>query len=192
MALSATISPGTLQAARPPRLAFASFESRIAAATLDLLVLFIIAALLVTGGSMFVLASSDFAEVDPSDFSIWVFYACVGAIGPAAILYYLISYAWKGQTVGKAVMQLVVLRSDGHHLGLLGAISRVIGGLVYVLFLSIGLLGAYVLRDRLLYAAVAVGAALVVSLVGLFWAVFDSRRRALHDRLAGTIVVRLQ
>ena len=34
----------------------------------------------------------------------------VGAIAPAVLLYVFVAYAWKGQTLGMAVMQLLVIR----------------------------------------------------------------------------------
>lgn len=177
---------------RTPQLTYASFEARIVAATLDLLVLFIIASMLVTIGSVIVLVSSDFEKTDPSTFSINAFWACVGLIAPCALLYFFISYSWKGQTIGKAVMQLMIIRSNGHPLGVLGAAGRVIGLLSYLLFFALGAIGAFILQDSLLPAAISIGVGLLLSVGGILMAAFDSRRRMLHDLLAGTIVVRLQ
>ncbi len=177
---------------RTPHLTYASFEARIVAATLDLLVLFIIGALLITCGSVIVLVSSDFEKTDPSTFSINAFWACAGAIAPATLLYFFISYAWKGQTIGKAVMQLMVIRSTGHPLGVLGAAARVIGLLTYALLFALGAIGAFALRESMLPAAAAIGVGLLLAVAGILIAAFDARRRMLHDRLAGTVVVRLQ
>jgi uncharacterized RDD family membrane protein YckC len=187
---------GTRESRRRQRpehhLTYASFEARVVAATLDLLVLFIIGAMLVTAGAVIVLVSSDFEKTDPSTFSINAFWACVGAIAPATLLYYFVSYAWKGQTIGKAVMQLMVIRSNGHPLGVLGAAARVIGLLCYLLLFAFGAIAAFVFRDTTLYAAIAIGAGLFAIVLGILIAAFDARRRMLHDRLAGTIVVRLR
>jgi uncharacterized RDD family membrane protein YckC len=176
---------------RAPQLTYASFESRIVAATLDILVLFIIAALLVTIGSIVVLVSSDFERTDPSTLSINVFWACVGAIAPASLIYLFVSYAWKGQTVGKAVMQLMVIRSSGRPLGFFGALARVIGILAYPLLFAFGALTAFTFRDSTAIAAVAVGIGVILAVAGVLMAAFDARRRMLHDRIAGTIVVRM-
>src|SRR3990172_8971613 len=93
---------------RPPvRVHYASFESRVTAAVLDVLVLFIIAALFITAGSLVVLISSDFEKVEPSATAIDVFWACTGAIFPAFLLYFFVGLAWKGQTIGAAVMQVM-------------------------------------------------------------------------------------
>jgi len=174
------------------RVEYASFESRLAAATLDVLVILIIAALLIFIGATAILISSDFERVDPSTTSINVFWTCVGAIVPAVLLYFFISFAWKGQTVGAAVMQIMIIRSDGRPLGVLGSVARVVGFLFYLLLLLAGGIVALVFNDSLAIALGAVGIALALIFAGILWAVFDSQRRTLHDRLAGTIVVRLR
>jgi uncharacterized RDD family membrane protein YckC len=163
----------------------------VAAAVLDALVLFIIAALLVALGSFIVLVSSDFERVDPSDTAINLFWVCVGSFIPASLLYVFVSYAWKGQTIGGAVMQLMVIRSDGRPLGVLGSVARVIALLVYLVFIGAGAVVAFAFRDSVGRAAGAVAVALLLVAAGLLWAAFDSRRRTLHDRIAGTIVIRL-
>jgi uncharacterized RDD family membrane protein YckC len=172
-------------------LRYAPFESRVTAGILDVLVIFIIASLLVTAGSLVVLISSDFENVDPSTMSINIFWACVGAIFPAALLYFFIGLCWRGQTIGKGVMQIMVIRSDGRPLGVLGALARVIGQLVYLLFGLGGVLAAFALRDSTMEAAIATAFAFLLIALGLLLAVFDSHRRTLHDRIAGTIVVRV-
>ncbi|MCC6381481.1 MAG: RDD family protein [Dehalococcoidia bacterium] len=174
------------------RINYASFESRVAAGTLDLLVLFIIASLLVTVGSLVVLISSDFERTDPSSTSINIFWGCVGLIPPALLLYLFVSFAWKGQTVGAAVMQLMVIRSDGRPLGVLGAMARVIGLLAYALIVAAGVIAAYALRGSTAQAAAAVGVAFFLTAAGFLWAAVDRHRRTLQDRIAGTIVVRIE
>lgn len=175
---------------RPPvRLHYASFESRVAAGVLDLLVLFIIASLLVTAGSVVILISSDFEKVDPSATAINIFWGCVGAIPIAYVLYFFLALAWKGQTVGAAVMQVMVVRSDGRPLGVIGSMARVIGLGAYVLVAGIGVIAAYSVRDSAEQAAAVVGVAFLLVALGLLIAAFDPHRRTLHDRIAGTIVV---
>lgn len=189
-AATSTARPGA-PADRRPRYRYASFEARVAAAILDLLVLFIIAGLLVGIGSLIVLVSSDFERVDPSGTALNLFWGCVGSILPASLLYLFVSLAWKGQTIGAAVMQLMVIRSDGRRLGVVGSAGRVIGLLVYVLFVAAGAVAAFALRDSRVLAGVAVGGGFLLVAIGLFAAAFDSRRRTLHDRIAGTVVIRL-
>jgi len=173
------------------RLHYASFESRVAAGVLDVLVMFIIAALLVTAGALIVLISSDFEKVEPSSTALNAFWICVGCIPPALLLYFFIGFAWKGQTIGASVMQLMVIRSDGRPLGVLGAMARVIGLLVYVLIAGAGILAAYTLRESTALAGAVLGGTLVLAALGFIWGALDRHRRTLHDRIAGTIVVRL-
>jgi uncharacterized RDD family membrane protein YckC len=173
------------------RISYASFESRVAAGALDVLVLFIIASLFVSAGSLVVLISSDFEKVDPSGTSINIFWACAGSIAPAFLLYFFIGLAWKGQTDGDAVMQIMVIRSDGRPLGIFGSVARVIGLLIYALIIAGGILIAFAFRNSTPIAATAIAVAFLLASAGLIWAAFDSHRRTLHDRIAGTIVVRL-
>lgn len=173
------------------RISYASFESRVAAAALDLIVLFIIAAMLFIAGSLVVLVSSDFEKVDPSTTAIDFFWACAGSIAPAFLLYFFIGLAWKGQTVGAAVMQIMVIRSDGRPLGVLGSVARVIGLLVYTLIIAAGMIAAFAFRNNTVTAAACVGVAFLIAAMGFVIAAFDSHRRTLHDRIAGTIVVRI-
>ena len=195
MAMAATVASPRPAGAVPdsrPRYRYASFESRVAAALLDLLVLFIIAGILVALGSLIVLVSSDFERVEPSDTAFNLFWACIGSILPSSLLYLFVAFAWKGQTIGHSVMQIMVIRSDGRRLGVLGSASRIIGLLVYVLFIAAGALAAFALRDSAAGAVAAVVGAFVLVGAGLFWAAFDRRRRTLHDRIAGTVVIRIQ
>ena len=86
---------------------------------------------------------------------------------------------------------LVALLAGAELLGVLGAMARVIGLLAYVLLAGIGIVGAYALRESTAAAGAVLAGALVLAALGILWAAFDRHRRTLHDRLAGTIVVRL-
>ncbi len=175
----------------PVAVRFASFEARVAAAMLDALVGLIIVALFVLGGSLVVLFSSEFERVDPSDTALYTFWAVTGASLPAVFLYMFIGLAWKGQTLGSAVMQVMAIRSDGRPLGAGGAMARVLGLISYPLLLGVaGVIGYAIDRGGTATAA-AVGAAAAIVIAAIFWSLFDSRRRMLHDRLAGTIIVRV-
>ena len=75
---------------------------------------------------------------------------------------------------------------------MLGAAARVVGLLGYLLLFALGAIAAFAFRDDSAYAAGSVGIALFIIVMGVLWAAFDPRRRTLHDRVAGTIVVRLR
>lgn len=81
------------------------------------------------------------------------------AILPLA--YFLITVALTGQTVGKYLMGLHVVRMDGRRPGFARALARAI---------------AYVIS-------------LVPLFAGFFWVLIDQDRRGWHDHLAGTRVV---
>ena len=171
------------------RLRYASFEMRVAAVAIDALVLFFVAGVFVIAGSVNLLLSSDFDRVNASGGSINLFWSLVGAVPAAFLLYFFLGLAFWGKTAGAAIMRITVVRSDGAPLGLLGALARVTGMLVYVLLLGVGAVLAYALRGTPAAAGLLVGLSLLFCVAGLLWAVFDPYRRALHDRIAGTIVV---
>lgn len=190
MAAGSAASPGAaLERPSARRLRYASFEMRVAAAAVDALVLFFVAGVLIIAGSVNLLLSSDFDRVNASGDSINLFWALVGAVPAACLLYFFLGLAFWGKTAGAAAMRISVVRSDGAGLGVLGALARVIGMLSYVLILGLGAVLAYVLRGTPIAAGLLVGLSLLACVAGLLWAVFDPYRRALHDRIAGTIVV---
>ena len=171
------------------RLRYASFELRVAAIAIDALVLFFVAGVLIIAGAVNLLLSSDFDRVNASSGAISLFWALVGAVPAVCFLYHFLGLAFWGKTAGAAVMRISVIRSDGAPLGALGALARVIGMLIYALILGLGAILAYALRSAPAAAAVFVALSLLACVAGLLWAVFDPYRRALHDRIAGTIVV---
>ena len=143
-------------------LRYASFETRLVAFVLDVIVLFSVLALFFAVAFLQVLLRSDFGDVDPPDSAFYL----------AAIilliyfflffpLYFLALWVWRGQTVGKMAMAIKVVRRDGHPLGVGTALLRLVG---------------YLFSTLLLFA-------------GFLMIAFDPQRRALHDRLADTLVV---
>lgn len=73
-------------------------------------------------------------------------------------------YFWtqnNGQTPGKRVMGIRVVKTNGQKLSWLDAILRYVG---------------YYINTALLF-------------IGWLWAIFDSKNQGLHDKLAGTMVV---
>jgi uncharacterized RDD family membrane protein YckC len=94
----------------------------------------------------------------------------------AAALYYPRTMArsgpLEGQTWGKQIARVRVLRMDGEPMSA----------------------GVAVLRDVfakwLLFSLLAVVAIFIPTLVNYFWALFDKQTQALHDKVAATVVVR--
>lgn len=77
-------------------------------------------------------------------------------------VYFIAFWTLFGQTIGKGIMGLRIVRRDGGRIGVLQALLR------WTLF------------------TVLVPGTL---LVGAFWILLDNRRRAFHDILAGTVVI---
>ncbi len=74
------------------------------------------------------------------------------------------TYFWtsnQGQTPGKRVMGLRVVKTNGGNIGVLSAIIRYVGYWINT----------------------------AIFLLGWIWAIFDGKGQGLHDKLAGTMVV---
>jgi uncharacterized RDD family membrane protein YckC len=153
-----------METSEPVRLPYASFETRLVAFVLDLIVLASFFALFFAVALLQVLLRSDFGDVDPPG-QAWYVAVIIILAHPGAFvpLYFVGLWAWRGQTLGKLAMAIRVVRSDGRPAGIGAALLRLVG---------------YLFSTLLLFA-------------GFLMIVFDRQRRGLHDRLADTIVVDL-
>jgi uncharacterized RDD family membrane protein YckC len=79
------------------------------------------------------------------------------------VAYSVVFWAWRGQTPGKIVMNIKVLRGDGSNITIGYALLRYLGYIVCGLMLGTGFL----------------------------WIAFDSRKQGIHDKIADTVVVKL-
>ena len=177
-------------------LRYASFETRLVAFVLDLIVLFSVLAFFFAVAFLQVLLRSDFGDVDPPDAA----YDLAAIILMAYLLfvpaYFLVLWAWRGQTVGQMAMAIKVVRRDGRHMGLARAAVR-LGGLNFLPLIFVvsllTLLAAGTSEDALvalIWTLVIVGLVLMaIQILGFLMIPFDRERRALHDRLADTLVV---
>jgi len=86
------------------------------------------------------------------------------ALLAVTIAYFMISWTRIGQTIGMRAWKLKVLREDGSKLGALTALTR-----FFLALLSLAIAGT-----------------------GFWWALFDKQRRTLHDRVCGTVMVRIR
>jgi uncharacterized RDD family membrane protein YckC len=80
-----------------------------------------------------------------------------------ALAYFAGMWAWKGTTVGGIVLKLYVVRADGQPLTFVAALVR-------------GLATAF---------------SVVVLFLGFLWIAWDRDKQGWHDKIAGTVVVRL-
>jgi len=79
------------------------------------------------------------------------------------VAYLICFWGWRGQTPGKMVLRIKIIRSDGSDLGWGVAVFR---------FLS------YIISFLLVF-------------IGYIWVAFDVYKQGLHDKMADTYVVRL-
>jgi uncharacterized RDD family membrane protein YckC len=141
----------------------ANLYSRALASVVDVL---LVAFLLICATLLFVL----FAEgkitglliMFADNFSNLVTFGAIFCV--LLLVYHTIFAYFGGQTAGKMLFGIRVIRIDGHSLTMENAIARSIGMLL----------------------------AALPGLAGFIWAAFDLYRRAWHDWIGGTIVVRVQ
>ncbi|MBX3733178.1 MAG: RDD family protein [Verrucomicrobiae bacterium] len=81
----------------------------------------------------------------------------------AAVAYFAGLWAWRATTIGGIVLQLRVARLDGRPVDGATAIVRALGAL---------------------FATLALG-------IGYFWSAWDSERQGWHDKIAGTVVLKV-
>jgi len=81
----------------------------------------------------------------------------------ASLAYFAGMWAWKGTTVGGVVLGLKVVRLDGYPVTFLVPIVR----------------------------ALAAAFSIVVFFLGFLWIVWDREKQGWHDKIAGTVVIRL-
>lgn len=144
-------------------LPYASLQLRIVAAILDLILLISFAMLLVAAGGLQTLLRSDFGDVDPPQSAFYIWAALILAFIPFALLYFSLLWSWKGQTVGMMAVHIKVAARDGCRLSFARALARTLAWPLTLLPLGLGLLTVF----------------------------FDRENRALHDYLAGTVVLEL-
>ncbi len=142
-------------------LAYAGLQLRIVAFILDVIVLVSFLMLFVAVGGLQTLLRSDFGKVDPPDSAIYVWIAFILAIIPFAVLYFVLLWSWRGQTVGMMAVHIKLLTRANGRVSVSRSALRLLG-----------------------YAA-----SVAPLFLGLVIALFDRERRALHDHLAGTVVV---
>ncbi len=151
----------------PPRPAIASparahFVIRAAAMAIDLAVLAAMDAVLLATASAAVLTAERALGHPIGDAApLANALAAAGSLG-LVIGYFVVLHAGAGQTLGKAALRIRVARCDGASLGPARSLLRVLGYLLSALPAGLGFLLA-----------------------------LASSRRALHDRLAGSVVLRV-
>ncbi len=172
----------------------AGFGSRLAAYLLDSLVAFIISCLCAASAGLLLLINSDMGRKDPSERAIYAALIVASLAAPIWLVMTLHGWTAHGRTIGKLAMNLRIVDGRGRNPSLARALPRMV---VYLLE-SLPLAGvapvaalAYLLQTPVVpRVLVATGLALLVPLISVALALGHPRRRALHDIVAGTLVVR--
>ncbi|MEX2236998.1 MAG: RDD family protein [Dehalococcoidia bacterium] len=180
-------------------LSYASFEAKVVAYLLDLLVLAGVLLLLIALFLLPLVFATDSGEEDLPDWAIWAVIPIVPAFILFTLLYYVGLWLSAGQTIGQMIVSIRVVRRDGYKLGLSRAFLRYLALAIPSIFVFIALFSlwaAIVLFDAASgdfgSFTVTIGIFLVIALAGVggfIYSLFDAERRGLHDILAGTVVV---
>jgi len=160
------------------------------------LLTFILVVLAIAGLQL--LLTSDLGEEDPPDSSFNAILGITMAVIPLWLIFNVALCRWRGQTVGKYVADIKVVREDGQPLGLGTSLVRFL--LLHPLLFHPFLALLWLLTAAITVSVTVSAAVLVVTLALVFLSLgaplltagavlLDGRRRALHDRVAGTTVV---
>jgi uncharacterized RDD family membrane protein YckC len=155
--------PAELQAVPPPSLVYAGFFRRGAAVVVDAPLLFGLTVLAMALASLAAVGGGTVAGGVTREVEILAAGAALVMLFTVSLVYHVVCWGYRGQTPGKILLGLQVMRWDGQEIGYGRAFLRWIG---------------------YFFAMVPFG-------LGFVWVLFDPRRRGLHDVLAGTCVVRV-
>lgn len=136
-------------------LEYAGFWRRFAAFMIDAIILSIIVRIL------FPLQSFHFWNIEKA----WYFVPLIAVSNMVStvvtVAYSVVFWTWRGQTPGKIIMSIKVLRADGTSITIGYSLLRYLGYIISGLMLGIGFL----------------------------WIAFDPRKQGIHDKIADTVVV---
>ena len=176
----------------------AGLDARVMAFLFDSIVLLAFLALFGMIAMFQILARSNFGDTDPSDATYNMAVGIVAAVVPFWLLFNVYLQSRRGQSVGKYIVGIRVARSDGKRLNVFNAFWRMIfldPLLFHPLLAAPWLLLAVVGTMRTANGVVLIATVTVVVLsivaapVALAAMLADGQRRALHDRISGTLVV---
>jgi uncharacterized RDD family membrane protein YckC len=148
----------------------AGFFSRSIAMSLDLFFLAMFIGAMLSGAALFIGKSTDLVEtvlgskgIDIVRQAIPYIKTTIGVVAAIPPLYFIVMHAVFGQTLGKMIMGIRVVRTDGGKVGPLISALRFLG---------------YIISFVLLF-------------FGFFWIIIDRERQGWHDMMADTVVIKL-
>ena len=155
--------PAEVRAASRPVLVYAGFFRRAIALLIDVPFLLLLTVLAMALASLAAVGGGTVAGDVTREVVLLASGAALAMILVVSLAYHAVCWGQGGQTPGKMLMRVKVVRWDGEEIGYGRAVLRWIG--YFLALLPLGL--------------------------GFLWVLFDSRRRGLHDILAGTCVIRV-
>ncbi|MDI6857506.1 MAG: RDD family protein [Dehalococcoidia bacterium] len=179
---------------------YAGLEARVVAFLFDTIILLAFSSVFLTASLFQLLLRSDFGEVDPPDSAFYTSLGMIVAVVPFWFAFNLWLLMWKGQSVGKYIVGIRVAGANGSGLTLGQAAARILllDPLLFHPLLAVpwALLAIFAtsLTLNVVVLVVTVSLALLSllsPLIALGAMAFDEQRRGLHDRIAGTLVVRM-
>jgi uncharacterized RDD family membrane protein YckC len=176
----------------------AGLEARVAAFIFDTIILLAFLAVFAIVAMLQLLARSSFGDADPPDSAYYAALGIIAAVVPFWLIFNAWLQAWRGQTVGKYIVGIRIARDDGGRPGVVRTFARLLllDPVLFHPLLAVPWALLVVYGTMLTSNALVLVATLTVLLLSVIAApvalaaiLSDGRRRALHDRIAGTLVV---
>jgi uncharacterized RDD family membrane protein YckC len=175
--------------------------ARILAYVIDSVVLMIVSVAFIAAGAAFLFAESDWGRSDTTDAGRWGFvYASLVTV-PAWLLINLLLLARRGQSVGQYILGLRVASDDSSDPGpvqlllyLLALNPLIFHPWLALFWATLAFVTLSITENNILvFGSMAIAILCVAApLIAFVSAAGGGGRRALHDRIAGTKVVRLE
>ena len=176
----------------------AGLEARLVAFIFDTVILLAFLALFAIVAMFQLLARSSFGDADAPDSAYYAALGIIAAVVPFWLLFNVWLLSWRGQTVGKYIVGIRIARHDGARLGFLRAFARMLlldpvlfHPLLAVPWALLVIYGTMLTSNTLVLVATmtVLLLSIVAAPIALAAILADGRRRALHDRIVGTLVV---
>jgi uncharacterized RDD family membrane protein YckC len=138
---------------------YGGFRRRIIAFLIDNILLQVAIAIVFILGLSLVDYEIDVADETDLDSLLFLYYAMFAVMN---LVYFTWFHGITGQTIGKRILGLKVVRTTGESMNLGIAFLRWVG---------------YIISSSIFY-------------LGFIWIAFDQKKRGWHDRIAGTLVIK--
>jgi uncharacterized RDD family membrane protein YckC len=176
----------------------AGLEPRLISFIFDSIILLAFLALFAIVAMLQLLVRSNFGDADPPDSAYYTALGIIAGVVPFWLLFNLWLTSWRGQTVGKFIVGIRVEREDGTRPGVGRSLARILlldpilwHPLLAIPWALLLIYGTMLTSNSIvLFATMTVLLlSIVASPVALIAALADGHRRAIHDRIAGTLVI---